>query len=134
LACVSCSTAVVAVQQPVLLHVTTANAIGCRATDSIWVMTVDCPELVLPSAFSPNNDGKNDNFFLLSRNFSKLDFFEVYNRWGELVYTTTDLNAKGWDGTYKGQVAEIGVYVYKTQVVDRGGQVKSKTGNVTLIK
>lgn len=133
-ACQTCSTAVVAVSQPVMVYVTTANTIGCMASDSVLIVPIECPELVIPSAFSPNGDGKNDYFFLLNRNFVRLDYFEVYNRWGELVYTTTDIHAKGWDGTFKGQMSDIGVYVYKAQVIDRGGQVKTKTGNVTLIK
>ncbi len=133
-ACTTCSTAVVAVTQPVMVYVNTANTIGCRAKDSVFVNPIECPELVIPSAFSPNGDGKNDYFFLLNRNFVSLDYFEVYNRWGELVYSTTDIRAKGWDGTYKGQIQDLGVYIYKAQVVDKGGQVKTKTGNVTLIK
>ncbi len=132
--CITCSTAVVAVNQPVMVYVNTANTIGCRAKDSVFVSPIECPELIIPSAFSPNGDGKNDYFFLLNRNFVSLDYFEVYNRWGELVYSTTDIHAKGWDGTFKGQLQDLGVYVFKAQVVDKGGQVKTKTGNVTLIK
>ncbi len=132
--CADCPTAIVNVNQGVWLYVLTSNTLGCIVGDSIWVSPIDCPDIIVPSAFSPNGDGKNDFFFILDRHFLALNYFEIYNRWGEKVYSTVDLNAKGWDGTYRGQLQDIGAYIYKIQAVDRAGEVKNKTGNITLIR
>ena len=107
---------------------------GCTNTDSIKIDLVDCPELVVPSAFSPNADGANDYFFILNRKFVTLNKFEVYNRWGEMLYSTTDLLAKGWDGTYKGKPQPQDVYVFQVVATDVNGNVKTLKGNVTLLR
>ncbi|MEY4875807.1 MAG: hypothetical protein RL708_956 [Bacteroidota bacterium] len=60
--------------------------------------------------------------------------FEIYNRWGQLVYSTTDLNAQGWDGTFAGQIQETGVFLYNITVIDGKGKIKTKKGNVTLLR
>ncbi len=58
--------------------------------------------------------------------------FQIYNRWGQLIYETKDVTA-GWDGTYKGKYVEKGTYIYKFQYVDGFGNVVNRQGTVTVI-
>ncbi len=79
----------------------------------------NCPEQIkfaLPTAFSPNLDGVNDGFGLLyiDDNF-QMEYLEVYNRWGEKLFLTTDKN-NFWNGKYKNQNQEIGNYIYKLKL------------------
>ncbi|MEY2830197.1 MAG: hypothetical protein RIQ33_2055 [Bacteroidota bacterium] len=110
------------------------NEYWCSSRDTIWVPYIECPEIIVPTAFTPNGDGKNDNFFLLYKNFTKLNYFEVFNRWGEIVYSTTELTTLGWDGKFKGNEQPSGVYIFKIMATDFNGELKSLNGNVTLIR
>ncbi len=87
-----------------------------------------------PSAFSPNNDGRNDFFHEVGGLGIVSLKYEVYNRWGELVFSSDNLNDPGWDGTYKGQLCEVGVYVWKATATFINGASVTQTGNVTLVR
>ncbi|MFM2226196.1 MAG: hypothetical protein RJA07_2398 [Bacteroidota bacterium] len=133
--CTTCTDPVFTADSSCWVYLNTANDVGCGKFDSIWISYSECPEVIVPSAFHPNSaDTKNNYFFLLNRKFAKLSVFEIYNRWGQLIYTTTDLNALGWDGTYNGQPQETGVFLYNITVIDSKGKIKTKKGNVTLLR
>lgn len=117
-----------------ILYVYITDNHGCTNTDSIFVKVSECPEIIVPSAFTPNGDKKNDLFFILDKKFAKLNYFEIFNRWGQLVYATTDLNAIGWDGTLNGKEQEVGTYAFKIMATDIYGNIKRLNGNVTLIR
>ncbi len=134
LSCNDCFDPLYTTGQNNMVYVFYTDKHGCTNTDSIKIDLVDCPELVVPSAFSPNADGANDYFFILNRKFVTLNKFEVYNRWGEMLYSTTDLLAKGWDGTYKGKPQPQDVYVFQVVATDVNGNVKTLKGNVTLLR
>lgn len=93
----------------------------------------DCPPAIyLPNAFSPNADGKNDLFGIVhSENFT-LDRFEIFNRWGEVIFETNDLSA-AWDGRKKGIEQPVGAYTYMVT-----GQYNNEplvlSGNLTLLR
>lgn len=87
--------------------------------DTISYSNIVCfefdPIIFIPNAFTPDNqDSLNDGFGISLRN-AKSFRMDIYNTWGQLIYTTTDLN-KPWDGKYKGINSPIGVYLYKIQV------------------
>ncbi len=103
---------------------------GCAATDSIYVLVNSA--LFLPNAFAPG-DGINPEFRILHTGIQALQSFRIYNRWGNLVFSTTDIN-KGWDGSYKGQPQPMDVYVYTVEAIGTRGKVLRKNGNVTLIR
>jgi gliding motility-associated-like protein len=106
---------------------------GCRSVDSVWVFVKEpCGNLLLPSAFSPNNDGVNDKLRILNKNFSKLNWFRVYNRWGELVFEASDF-LDAWDGTYKDKNQPMGVYAFSVSFVCSGKTYETQ-GNVTLVR
>lgn len=90
-------------------------------------------ELMIPNAFTPNNDGQNDIFKIKNITNQRLIDFKVFNRWGTVVFRTTDPTA-GWDGTSRGQIQPIGVYGYVIQIGFADGYVETYKGTVTLIK
>jgi len=112
--------------------ITVVDDAGCSVSDSL-VVKVSSPELLIPTAFSPNGDGVNDFFRALNKNLVKYNL-EVYNRWGEKVYETSD-PFEGWDGVYQGIRQPMEVYTWQCRYQFSGG-AKSKTakGNVTLMR
>ena len=105
---------------------------GCLVTDTVFVKAVDA-NIFVPSAFTPNTDGKNDKFAPVCFSIARMNFFSVFNRWGELIFTTNTIG-KGWDGTYKGAAAEAGTYVWMLEAVGMDGQVFRQKGTVVLIR
>lgn len=106
---------------------------GCFATDEIKIeVDVLCAELFIPTGFSPNGDGINDLECVHGDCF-KYMVFVIYNRWGEKVFETTDSNLC-WDGLYKGNMCNEGVYTYYLNATTIKNEFYSKKGNVTLIK
>ena len=103
---------------------------GCTATDSININ----PEslITLPNAFTPGT-GINNKFYVIKRGTAVLNSFRIFNRWGEVVFETRDVN-EGWDGMYKGAPQPLGVYVYDVQAVTNTGVLFNKHGNVTLLR
>lgn len=91
------------------------------------------PAIFAPNAFTPNNDGNNDVFRVYAPNAREATL-SIYNRWGELIYESTDL-ALGWPGTRgPGQVVQEGVYVYVVRGVGFEGTQFTRSGSVTLIR
>lgn len=117
-------------------YVTVRDPLGCRGEDSV-VVTVfyeicDDPEVYIPTAFTPNKDGKNDALFVLGDNIQKMHLM-IYDRWGQMVFESHN-QKKGWDGTYKGIELEPGVFAYYLYVECIGGASMSKKGNITILK
>lgn len=132
LSCEDCRNPTANPTQSTLYQLIATDANGCSAVDSVWVI-LEGSEILLPSAFSPNNDGSNDLFRTLNNNIETYQI-EVYNRWGELVFAAE--NPKdAWDGSYKGEPQELGVYVWQARFRLRGSnQTQLASGNVTLIR
>jgi gliding motility-associated-like protein len=109
------------------------NSEGCSSNDTVRVIVIeDCGEMFVPTAFSPNSDGNNDILYVRGVCLQTLNFM-VFNRWGEKVFETTDIE-KGWDGTYNGDVLNTGVFVYRLEGKTYDGRGFSAKGNVTLIR
>ena len=107
---------------------------GCVNVDTVRINVTAYTLLLLPTGFSPNNDGANDVFRVANYlNIQKLEAFSIYNRWGELVFTTTDIN-KGWDGTFKGKPQELGVYSWVIRATTYDNESIVRGGNVTLLR
>ncbi len=114
--------------------VTATNSIGCSAKDNIKVVVYKTtPDIFMPTAFTPNADGKNDVIRPILVGISTLNYFRVFNRWGQMVFSTTQ-NAKGWDGTIGGKIQDPGAYVYVVQAKDYTGKTIFKKGSFVLIK
>jgi gliding motility-associated-like protein len=106
------------------------SADGCEA-EGMTTVTV-YKKLFMPSGFTPNGDGKNDIFRIPPGTTVKLHSFTVYDRAGQIVFTTKDIN-EGWDGKSGGVLLPAGIYVYQLQAEDRSGKVFAK-GTVVLAR
>jgi gliding motility-associated-like protein len=113
------------------LQITTEN--GCVATDSVYVEVVANPYLIIPNAFSPNSDGLNDIFRIQQVGIGALQTFKIFNRFGEMVFYTKDIR-NGWDGTYKGTQAPLGVYFYFCEFKKPDGSIELYKGDVTIVR
>ena len=111
------------------------NIFGCSAYDSIQVRVFRfTPGIFVPTAFTPNGDGRNDFFKPLSIGLKSLDRFTVYNRWGQLVYSNTNLKQDGWDGTFKGSKQEQATYVWYAEGIDYLNTKLKRKGYVVLVR
>ncbi|HTE07813.1 MAG TPA: PKD domain-containing protein [Flavitalea sp.] len=106
---------------------------GCTGTDTVNIRIYNGPNIYVPSAFTPNGDGKNDKFTFIAAGISSIELFQVYNRYGQLVYTSSDLQP-GWDGRMNGTLQPSGTYVWMVRGRDFHGQPHFKKGTVTLIR
>lgn len=121
---------------PGLLEVLITDAVDCTRQDTVLIPT-ECP-VYAPSAFSPNGDGLNDRFEL----FSGLPFFvvryQIFDRWGGLLYEAADFESNAadfyWDGTTAGEQANTGYYTYYIEVLDWQEQPVSLEGGVLLVR
>jgi gliding motility-associated-like protein len=114
--------------------VTGTTEFGCPAIDSITIRISPESILDLPNAFSPGSGTSiNDELRIIKRGLATLNFFRIYNRWGELVFETNDIE-KGWNGQYKGKPQPMGTYVYVVDAKTTTGKRFNKQGNVTLIR
>ncbi len=89
--------------------------------------------MYIPNAFSPNGDGLNDKFMVYAPGASSVQM-QIFNRWGEKVYDYAGDLSGGWDGFYKGELAQIDVYIYYVEVVYSDGQKIAKEGSITIVK
>lgn len=108
------------------------NNIGCTDTVCHSVPALIRPLVDVPNAFTPNGDGQNDQVHINGYGIDKVTW-NIYNRWGILVFTTNDKN-QGWDGTYKGVLQPQEVYMYTLDVLFGDGTRYRKTGDITLLR
>ena len=107
---------------------------GCYGKDTIVVHPKDCLKgFYMPTGFTPNRDEKNDLLRpLLFGNVTQYQFM-IYNRWGELIFNSTD-KTNGWDGNYKGQPQNSGVFVWMCIYKFEGEETKRESGTCVLIR
>jgi gliding motility-associated-like protein len=119
--------------EDILYIVTATDDGGCRNADSVFIRVNPKTDIFIPSAFTPNDDGKND---ILKPSLSiqfKLNYFTIYDRWGQIVYTTSQ-SGTGWDGKLNGLLQNNDVYIWMIKVTDRSNKVIEKKGIVALIR
>jgi gliding motility-associated-like protein len=108
---------------------------GCTAEDdiSVKVLTTCEQDIFVPNSFSPNNDKSNDVLYVRSHSFEQIKVFRIFDRWGNLVFETSDIE-QGWNGTYHNSMVDPGVFVYYLEgTCPNGGEVFLK-GNVTVLR
>ena len=113
--------------QQYVLTVTTAE--GCFASDTILIKTFKGPTIYVPSAFTPNGDGRNEILKPVYVGIKELKQFAVFNRWGQLLFTTAEMQ-KGWEGINQ----PPGTYVWLVRAVDTNNQLITLKGTVTIIR
>ncbi|HXS54477.1 MAG TPA: PKD domain-containing protein [Hanamia sp.] len=129
----------VAPTQSIEYTIEASNAGGCRAQDRVSVFVLcNNANVFVPNTFSPNGDGMNDVFYPRGSGVFKILNLKVFNRWGQIVYDRSNINAndasQGWDGTYKGNVLSPDVFVYVLQVVCENNSILTFKGNIALLK
>lgn len=112
------------------------NNLGCTDIYSLEVIVVDEIVFYHPNAFTPDGDNYNQVFKPVMTSGFQVDTYnmEVYDRWGELVFTSNDINT-GWDGKYKGKLCQDGTYVWKIYFKEQFNDKKHEhLGHVTMIR
>ncbi|MFZ4059170.1 MAG: T9SS type B sorting domain-containing protein, partial [Ferruginibacter sp.] len=110
-----------------------SDLIGCFDYDTVFVKVYDAIRYYVPNAFSPNGDGRNDIFKPIPIGIVSTEYFRVYNRFGELVYQTSQ-NGAGWDGTFKGKPQPVGNYVWMVKGKGANSTNIELSGNVVLVR
>ena len=108
------------------------NTLGCADTVCQKVESIVVQYYDVPNAFTPNGDGKNDKVGVRGFGIVKMNF-RIYNRWGQLVFQSTDLS-QGWDGYYQGRLQPMDVYGYTLDVEMYSGEKYTKKGDITLLR
>ncbi|MFW5767962.1 MAG: gliding motility-associated C-terminal domain-containing protein, partial [Bacteroidota bacterium] len=113
-----------------LYSLTVTDIFECEATDSVIVSKNDIDCIRIPSSFTPNGDGYNDNWVIRNAYLFPECKLQVFNKWGNIVYETTGYNDP-WDGKFQGEVLPSGTYYY---IFKTTPESEEKTGNVTILK
>jgi gliding motility-associated-like protein len=113
--------------------VTGTTADGCEGTDDIFIKVYRGPEIYVPSGFTPNNDGRNDVLRAIAVGVRELRFFSIYNRWGQVIFTTRDARV-GWDGRINGVEQPTGTFIWIAEAVDYKGNLITRKGTITVIR
>ncbi len=116
-----------------VVQVSDANSCSESGDIEIEAALNDCysAHIYIPNVFSPNGDGDNDVLYVRGNGLEYIEF-KVYNRWGEIVFQTETLST-GWDGTYKGQTVEPGVYSYMLRYTFAGESRQTMSGTITVV-
>ena len=109
------------------------NNAGCFFYDTLEVRIFEVSDFQVPSAFSPNGDGHNDKLDLFLIGIKELLHFYVFNRWGQLLFETTD-PAQKWDGKFKGKEQPAETYVWLAEGIDGSGKKVIRRGQTILLR
>ncbi len=116
------------------VYTATVKLDGCKNSSTVTIKN-DC-YINIPNIFTPNGDGLNDFFYphqYLSSGLVQYHM-QIFNRWGELVFETTSLTGRGWDGKLNDVPQPEGVYIYLIEGTFKDGQKEQHTGNLTLLR
>lgn len=135
--CQNCATTTWAPLQGGELRIAVQNAAGCSRIIDTTIAVRDPVRVYIPNAFSPNNDGINDTFFpAVDSNVKSIDSWSIYDRWGGRMFHKGQSSphdpALGWDGRWRGQLQNNGVYIYRAEISFNNGRTKIFAGEVYL--
>lgn len=116
-----------------LYEVTLSSNQGCVGTGTVLLTVVPPTLLMLPDAFTPDGDGKNEVLLPITNGIASINFLKIYNRWGEVIYFSKELTA-GWDGKIRGINAAPGAYPWYMEGITSDGEIIKKRGTVLLIR
>ncbi len=107
---------------------------GCSDSAFITIRVFKAgPSIYMPTAFTPNHDGKNDVLRPIAAGIQSIEYFRIFNRWGQMIYSSSTTGA-GWDGRFSGTDQATGTYVWLIKAVDYKGLPYFSKGVVTLIR
>jgi gliding motility-associated-like protein len=139
LSCTDCASPISTPLAPTTYTVTVKTATGCTSSTSVTIKLLCLQSGVyMANAFSPNNDGNNDYFYPTGSGVKMVKSFQIYSRWGQLLYSRTDFppNDKkyGWDGNLNGIPQPADTYVYVTEMICFTGENFVLKGTVELLR
>jgi gliding motility-associated-like protein len=133
LSCTDCPNPTASPNETTTYTVVIINEDGCIGEAQVTVVVDEpCGETFLPTIFSPNNDGVNDEFCVLGNCVIGVELV-IYNRWGEKVFETND-PTQCWRGNHRGKPVNTGVYAYKARIFLNDGTELGESGNITLVR
>ncbi len=130
--CTTCNPVVASPTASTTYAVTATDANGCTARDSVRVEVLAALSVLVPSGFTPNDDGVNDLLYPTVLNVPTYTMV-IYNRWGQKVYEG-DQSSAGWDGKWNDTPQAVGVYVYYFNGTDANGQEVIRKGNTAILR
>ncbi len=139
LECDSCLTTIATPLQSTFYELEVIDNNGCSATDARWVHVKKDFGFFAANGFTPNDDGANDKFYIQGdETVVSVRYLRVFDRWGELVFESTmtapNDDTTGWDGTFKEQDMQSGIYVWVAEIEFIDGSVEKVTGDIMLIR
>jgi gliding motility-associated-like protein len=119
--------------------VTVIDENGCTAEDEILIFVEKIRDVFVPNVFSPNDDGRNDIFYIQSGpQVVNIESFLIFNRWGETIFEQTNIPANdplyGWDGRFRGELMNAAVFTWFAEIEFLDGEVTILKGDVTLLR
>ncbi len=139
LSCINCTSPVVRPKKSTQYILKARTAYNCVAMDTLFVK-LQCLNgyIYIPNSFTPNQDGKNELFYIKGKGIGIIQSFRVFNRWGDMVFERKnfeiDDRSAGWDGRKNGQPLPVGSYVYIAEMrCEDGGNPIIKKGTVTIV-
>jgi gliding motility-associated-like protein len=132
LSCIDCIQTEYTATQSGLYSLNLNYGNGCAAIANIYFNVAKPEEIFIPNSFTPNNDAKNDLWFVYGKNIKAIDI-KLFNKVGEMLFYTTDI-MKGWDGTYNGKSESINTYRYIINAKYIDGTLKKYDGVLNLIR
>ncbi len=105
---------------------------NCEGFDTVKIKVYKGPEIYVPTSFTPNGDTRNDNLKPICIGMKSLNYFKIFNRFGELVFETSTFN-KGWNGFYKGRIQENATFVWIVEAVDYRNNIIQRKGTSILL-
>jgi gliding motility-associated-like protein len=97
------------------------------------IEVVKNPNIYYPTAFTPNGDDLNSTYKVIGQFVERFEM-RIFNRWGEMMYSTTELDSPGWDGMYKGTLMPEATYVFRAKLTDKRGRTFDKSGSFFLLR
>ncbi len=137
LSCLDCPTPEVNTLNQIHVLLEIINESGCKAEDIVNVFVEKYFDVFVPTGFTPNNDGINDELLVHAHEHTSITSIRIFDRWGELVYERKDFMANdpiGWDGTFRGREADAGVYIWTVEAVLPDGETAFFDGETSLIR
>ena len=139
MSCVDCLAPTAQPLQTTRYTLTATNENGCRAQGQVTIYVRFDKNVYIPNAFSPNADGRNDLFYVFgNKSVRSIRRLQVFDRWGELVYEGRNLTPNqpqgAWDGSFRGQPLQSGVFAYVAEVEFINERVEVFKGSIHLIR
>ncbi|MFA7274516.1 MAG: PKD domain-containing protein [Crocinitomicaceae bacterium] len=134
LSCYDCSNPVHQGLEDITYTVVMEDILGCSKADGIFVIHIYPETFVdLPTTFTPNGDGVNDIIYLVGWGIKEVIYFQIFNRWGEMVFESFDMD-HGWDGYYKGVLQNNDTYTFKAKVKTWRNEENEAAGFINLMR